>query len=390
MTETTTKVPKILSSATDESPPLPVLPDELIQEILLRVPVKFLLQFRCVSKSWKTLISNPQFVKEHLDGTSSDLTHQRLLSPMVTDPFKMTSCCVESLFQDPSTPAESTCFMMSDEFSILGTCHGLLCLFNIRLRSIQLWNPAIRIASKSFLTRLSNPREYVTHRGFGYDHVNHKYKLFLTLNDQKTVTKVYTFGANSNSKSWKVIQNFPCCPTKSQGHFVTGTGTLNWFAKAKNDERSVIVSFDLVTESYGEVLLPAGESDIVCIPELVILRNCLCVSFFDSKNWVLWQMKEYGVQDSWTKLMTVPHFVQGVCTWDKLTMSPHYEHDPLRWFHSIIPLCISEDGVILIKTAFSKLVLYDPNVGRWDFPVIRGHHWHNIQTYHESLVSPLG
>ncbi|WMV28831.1 hypothetical protein MTR67_022216 [Solanum verrucosum] len=39
------------------------LPEELIEAILVRVPVKYLLQFKCVSKYWLNLISSPEFVK---------------------------------------------------------------------------------------------------------------------------------------------------------------------------------------------------------------------------------------------------------------------------------------------------------------------------------------
>ncbi|KAK7259382.1 hypothetical protein RIF29_24989 [Crotalaria pallida] len=47
-------------------PTQPLLIDDLIIEILSWLPVKSLLQFRCVCKTWKSLISNPNFVKLHL------------------------------------------------------------------------------------------------------------------------------------------------------------------------------------------------------------------------------------------------------------------------------------------------------------------------------------
>ncbi|PIA45653.1 hypothetical protein AQUCO_01600107v1 [Aquilegia coerulea] len=42
------------------------LPDELISNILIRVPVKNLVKFKYISKSWLSLITNPSFIQQVL------------------------------------------------------------------------------------------------------------------------------------------------------------------------------------------------------------------------------------------------------------------------------------------------------------------------------------
>lgn len=55
------------------------LPHELIVEILLRLPIRSLLRFKCVSTSWRSLISNPHFTKSHFDLVASP-AHRLLLN----------------------------------------------------------------------------------------------------------------------------------------------------------------------------------------------------------------------------------------------------------------------------------------------------------------------
>ncbi|KAK1678624.1 hypothetical protein QYE76_039472 [Lolium multiflorum] len=47
------------------------LPEELVLEILIRQPVKSLRRFKCVSKAWRTEISDPYFIRSHLQFSAS-------------------------------------------------------------------------------------------------------------------------------------------------------------------------------------------------------------------------------------------------------------------------------------------------------------------------------
>lgn len=50
-----------------------IVPEEILTyNIFCRLPVKSLGQCKCVSKSWNSLISQPQFIKSHLTITSEE------------------------------------------------------------------------------------------------------------------------------------------------------------------------------------------------------------------------------------------------------------------------------------------------------------------------------
>ncbi|KAM7488734.1 hypothetical protein LguiB_026218 [Lonicera macranthoides] len=61
---------------------LPLIPDEIIDNILLRLPVKSLLRFKCVSKRWLSTISDPNF--HHKKEYESILVAELLKTPTIT------------------------------------------------------------------------------------------------------------------------------------------------------------------------------------------------------------------------------------------------------------------------------------------------------------------
>ncbi|KAK6779280.1 hypothetical protein RDI58_021464 [Solanum bulbocastanum] len=54
-------------------------PEEIIVDILKRLPVRSLLRFKCVSKFWMTLISEPYFKMKHQSHVMNDLNSKKFL-----------------------------------------------------------------------------------------------------------------------------------------------------------------------------------------------------------------------------------------------------------------------------------------------------------------------
>jgi hypothetical protein len=105
----------------------PYLPHELIIQILLRLPVKSLIRFKCVCKSWFSLISDPHFTNSHFDITATS-THRILLISNSTHetrsidfeaPFNCDSASLNLNFLLPQTHLD---------LEIIGSCRGFIIL----------------------------------------------------------------------------------------------------------------------------------------------------------------------------------------------------------------------------------------------------------------------
>jgi hypothetical protein len=187
------------------------LPHELIREVLSFLPVRSLMRLKCVCKSWKTLISNPTFVKLHFKRSARNKQLAIFSSPYSSSSnLRIVSHVpVHRLLENTSlTIANDPYFDDHGYIYPIGSYNGLLCvrsnINNAGGYSLYLWNPATR--------SLSNKIEFVHcdhwphwwNYGFGYDNSTGTYKIVSLCLLSKEV-RVLSIGDNV----WRNIQSFP-------------------------------------------------------------------------------------------------------------------------------------------------------------------------------------
>ncbi|KAL2932211.1 Hydroquinone glucosyltransferase [Bienertia sinuspersici] len=301
-------------------------PTQLITEILSRLPVKLLLRFRCVAKSWRSLIDDKYFINLHLKHSLQNPTYHNLMikdcflqdNPTINDRY-LYSVDFPTLNQAKSINLQFDCDPIETE--IVGSCNGLLCLADGNSMGTLVYNPATRKKRVIPVSPVDIPGYVVLCDrivyGFGYDHVNDDYKLLRIIQSrEKTidfhVTEVKLYSLNSNC--WKRVRDFPSEYYISYGMCwgVHVNGCLHWLAirKPQSDGTKEIVAFDLRTEEYKVVPQPKysrGAKEFFVIEG--VLDGCLMMqALYPKIRTDVWIMKEYGVKESWTKLFTIPQY----------------------------------------------------------------------------------
>ncbi|XP_059631098.1 F-box protein CPR1-like isoform X2 [Cornus florida] len=251
---------------------------------------------------------------------------------------------------------------------VVGSCNGLLCLCETEDQPIVLWNPSTRKHQKLPVALIQVPRElrvaqltsdfcvFFTVYGFGFDSVSDDYKLvrivqFCGFNDDLFYSEVKVYSLKSNS--WRRIQCFPYYLRYERVNAAVVGGVLHWVVsrKPKSEMANLIAAFDLGVEEYR--LVPLSDyldrefhktlNNYFRI-NVRVLGGCLCVicHYAVEDRDDIWVMKDYGVKESWAKLLSVE--LQNV----------------LRPFDSVRPLVYSKSGgeVLLAHDNF-RLLWFD-------------------------------
>ena len=161
---------------------LEYLPYDVLPDILHRLPVKSLIRFRCVSKSWNSLITSLAFINSNLTRTRSHFDSNKLIVKYldVTPHVELYKLIQEDndnndssseQIQDLKLPLRSR--LICDYFQLVGSANGLFCLYDEN--RFILWNPCIR----KFIN-IPNPSVtgfFPCYLVFGFDSKTNDYKV---------------------------------------------------------------------------------------------------------------------------------------------------------------------------------------------------------------------
>lgn len=371
------------SAATFGSDLLPFnfLPPELNTEIFLRIPVKSLSRFKCVSKSWLSFIARPQFVKAHLAAASDndECAYHKLLFTILPPNASLKECSLRTALSEATTEVFEVNYPMKrprKSVWVVGYCQGLVCCA-IQEKHLFLWNPSTGKSNKLPDLNVKLKNGCFLLYGFGYDERNDDYKvvaIFCIFSSAGVhETEVMVYGLNTNS--WRRIQDFKGgIPLDDSGKYVNGklhwAASVNYASAAGSSYEWKIVGLDLADETYEEISGPdCGENSNDWT--FGVLNGCLSVLYnYQGTCADLWAMKEYGSQNSWTKMVSIPYLD-----------SPHY-------CAYSMPICMLKNGELLLIQG-SSLMVYNPKQSSLRYLQFNNLvNFFEVGFYVESIISP--
>ncbi|KAG8364898.1 hypothetical protein BUALT_Bualt18G0046400 [Buddleja alternifolia] len=262
------------------------LPNDILFSILTMLPVKSVLRFMCLCKSWNSLIQSSAFIAAHNHHNENIKRLYYLYMPGDIDN------CKDNERYTASSNCKGGCELLVplSECDLVGVCEGLICLMKKESHNIYIWNPLV--GNLKVVPPSQTPHEY-NKVVFGFGFSKNDYRIVkIIYNDKWYIHEVdmYSLGANS----WRIIE---CEPTKwwnwSMG--VNLEGSIYWLSTVDADTRSnnVIVRFDSEEEIFEETAMPPllNDSSFDLQLELDVVRGFLVLLQFENvsrkgKGWV--------------------------------------------------------------------------------------------------------
>ncbi|KAI9126984.1 hypothetical protein K1719_001543 [Acacia pycnantha] len=355
--------------------------EEIITDILKRLPVKSLLRFQNVCKHWENIIKSALFITEHLHYS----THQNSCLLLKNSDFSsqpLQLCLLDWEMQIHQIHHSRTFTR------IIGSINGLLCLY-----PLVLWNPATREVRELPMPRKQhNPGTSTT--GFGYSPIVNDYK----------IVRIYAyywcydytlFGAevySLSTDSWKdvdlgALQGVILDISGSNN--VSANGSIFWLGLKADEQgknnRHAVVSFDIATEVFTLIPLTATSVSTL-MPFSTPFFTKLAVyddkpAFFSiNHKWIELWVLEKGINSSSERWSSINMHTER-CPRVSLCQTIWRNH--LTVYGGYLPI---HRGVVTLDLALYlfKIPTNEMKVG--SIPQVDGNRYHDVFNYVESLV----
>lgn len=367
------------------------MPEEVVEEILLRLPADSLVRFKCVCKSWYALINDPSFVHKHLirlkienSKSSSSISlflsrnrqelsldeifdfeegeeswwfgHRDQVLSLITirndgdHNGDRLSCTIEEL-DLPLIPNPENVNRSSRIFNGFH-CNGIIFLADEREKTFVLCNPTLKE-----LEFVPLPPDFCNFRprgcGFGYDCRANEYKYVRLLRccDNREVSKVskahvYTLGTNS----WREIEiDIPIKHWSDRRKGVYCKGVYYWWNAPGFYIMCTILSFDMCKEKFKSIPIPSVQLSFEDSKDIVVWNDSIALFFSRENSWFSTSFEMWVMVDDFGA-------VQGCTSWTKLlTIGPlACIHSPLAFWTEDELLMESRDGLIVSYNLYTQ------------------------------------
>ncbi|CAL4909420.1 unnamed protein product [Urochloa decumbens] len=350
-----------------------VLPEEMMVEVFLRLPIKSILRFRTVCQSWDAVLSSEEFCGLHMakaEVASSVLPKLFFTSP--TAGFDATAVYLSS----SSGPDDGLLFTLdgirSDFVNMMpAPCRGLTLIHEHGIVA-----PAYYVfnASTRAVTRLPPCQAAVSlsvTAGLGFDAQTKKYKVVRLFygnyrDKQRVKCEIYTLGG-VHGDCWKpAVGGVPFKFCRAAGAAIShanrdkllpvfANGFLHWLLHPlflAERPRAAILSFSVTDETFAFVRSPpfvvSGVHLVELAGRLCVVRDLRNVSF-NCSTLEIWKLNDYS-SGSWS----LEH---------RIDLLQHVARDLIEPQVVKIIGSVGNCGSvkkIVIATSKRKVVVYDP------------------------------
>ncbi|KAL7081402.1 hypothetical protein ACP275_14G037700 [Erythranthe tilingii] len=317
-----------------EKTPSSYLPFDILEIILLKSPsVKSLLRFKTVCKSWNTIISDPVFVRKHLEKSKNSPNNNNLFLSTYKNSIQRFSLFN---FEGPRIHAERVEENIHYIYDvILCECNGVLLLKESRryTRKHALWNPSTRNVMYFEGPPTFRLYELVKDHGVCYDAITDDFKVVFVYEMKYAIY-------SCNNRSW----------TEKKTHLEIGNygsyggifvdGAIYWVSETGQ----LVVYFDPRTDELKTLQKPEVlNGDEKTTIRIASLRGSLYLYCDDrDEDTVRIWIKEKGVfENCWNEYITIENLM------------PRNKW----WLH---PLCFVGNE-ILIRLDGKRFVYYSPS-----------------------------